>query len=319
MINSMVDTKYIQGLVDAGRDVVIQAVNPATGENVYNISEAIVLRSGTHITLDGCILRLADGVYTNVFISEGAYDTPDEITDISIVGINGATLSGGEPNGLTEKTANKDGLPAVTKNTMIFFRNVHGFKISGLRISDPRYWGITLIYTSDGIVENIEFKAANNVPNQDGIDLRRGCHDIEINNITGSTGDDTVALTALFNKASEKYNIMNASPDIYNVKISNISAEVTGGHGIIRLLCQDGIKMHDISISNVYDRLIDTKLTRCQAAVRLGDMRYWTISQSEVGDMYDITIDGVTTNAPIAVKQQYEIPGLVMSNIVQVK
>ena len=36
--------------------------------------------------------------------------------------------------------------------------------------------------------------------NQDGLDLRQGCHDIAIENITGYTGDDLVALTDIVGK-----------------------------------------------------------------------------------------------------------------------
>ena len=35
------------------------------------------------------------------------------------------------------------------------------------------------------------------VKNADGVDLRQGCHDIVIENLTGFTEDDSVALTAL--------------------------------------------------------------------------------------------------------------------------
>ena len=38
-----------------------------------------------------------------------------------------------------------------------------------------------------------------NMENQDGVDNRNGCHDILITDITGRTGDDMVALTAIAN------------------------------------------------------------------------------------------------------------------------
>ena len=41
----------------------------------------------------------------------------------------------------------------------------------------------------DGVKSNIE--------NQDGIDVRNGCSDLNISDITGCTGDDVVALTAI--------------------------------------------------------------------------------------------------------------------------
>jgi polygalacturonase len=319
----MNDSKYLQSLIDVGGEITIPSINPATGDNFYIITEALVLRSGDHVIIDGCILQLADGVYSNIFISEGAWDeNPAEVTDISITAINGGRLDGGKPNGLTEKTEKKDGRPPVLRNSFILFNNVSNFKLTSLKLTELRYWAITLYYCSDGVIEDIEFKASNNVPNQDGIDLRRGCHDIVINNITGSTGDDTVALTGLLTENPTHFYLKDKSQDIYNVTITNISAEVTGGHSIVRLLCHDGIKMYSIKVSNVYDRLIDTRLTRNQGAIRIGDVNYWHIKPAEAGDMYDITVSDVTTNAVIPVKIYEKIAGeeyVKVSNINVVK
>ena len=316
----MSDNQYLQSLLDKCGCITFPPINPADGGNIYNISEPLVIRSGCDLTLDGCVLRLCDGVYSNIFISEGAWEkTPAPTENISIRAVNGAILSGGKHNGLTERTANRDGRPSVLHNTLLLFRNVHGFRLSGLKIYDPRYWGMTFYYCSDGEIRDTEFRAANDAPNQDGIDLRRGCHDIIIDGVTGSTGDDTVALTALMHSLEERLEFDGASPDVYNVSISNVSTEVTGGHGIVRLLCHDGIKMHSIRIANIYDRLIDTKRTKCQAAIRIQDANYWTLSPARNGDMYDITIDGVTTNAPIAVKLHGDIPELRLRNIATVE
>ena len=309
------DTSYLQSLIDKGGDITFPAENPFTGENVYEINTALVVRSGCHITLDGCTLRLADGVYSNIFISEGAWDEAPLITDVSITGRNGAKLDGGNPNDLREKTANKNGLPIVLYNTFLLFRNVDGFEISDLLLSDPRYWCMTFYYCRNGEISDIEFKASDNVPNQDGIDLRRGCHDIVIKNICGSTGDDTIALTALDSIGEAKFSIPGESHDVYNVTISNVSSDVTGGHGIIRLLNHDGIKMHDIVIKDIYDRHIDGGGKVNIAAIRLGDENYWTKSKAADGDMYNIKIENVTTNSPLPVKIHGEIPGLEISGI----
>ena len=313
----MKDTEYLQSLIDKGGEITIPSGN-------YEINSPLVVKSGCHITLDGCTLTLADGVYSNIFISEGAWldATKDEIpllTDIRITGKNGASLSGGNPNDLREKTANKNGLPHVLHNTFILFRNVDGFEISGLKLTDPRYWCLTFYYCRNGKLTDLEFKASDNVPNQDGIDLRRGCHDIEISRLEGSTGDDTVALTALrHTQETEFFDVPGESDDIHDVTIKDVSAEVTGGHGIVRLLCQDGIKLHDVTVENVYDRHIDNGGKLNQASIRLGDSRYWTVSKAVVGDMYNITVKNVTTNSKLPVRIETEIPGLVTENIVQV-
>ncbi|MBR2353714.1 MAG: hypothetical protein IKA76_04335 [Clostridia bacterium] len=94
----------------------------------------------------------------------------------------------------------------------ILFANVDGFSISGLRIKESHGWGISLEACSNGRIEKIDFDArmhkmidgmVMNMENQDGVDLRNGCHHIVISDITGTTGDDVIALTAI--AANKKY------------------------------------------------------------------------------------------------------------------
>ena len=93
----------------------------------------------------------------------------------------------------------------------ILLANVEHFSIENLRIVDSHGWGISLEECANGRVTRIEFDARmnkiidglrSNMENQDGIDLRNGCHHIIISDITGCTGDDIVALTAV---GSDKY------------------------------------------------------------------------------------------------------------------
>ena len=90
----------------------------------------------------------------------------------------------------------------------ILLANVEHFSISNLRIVESHGWGISLEACSYGRVERIEFDACmskmidgmrQNMENQDGVDLRNGCHHITVSDITGHTGDDIVALTAIAN------------------------------------------------------------------------------------------------------------------------
>ncbi len=88
----------------------------------------------------------------------------------------------------------------------ILFANVENFSISNLRIVESHGWGISLESCTYGHVEKIEFDACmskmidgmrQNMENQDGVDIRNGCHHITISDISGRTGDDIVALTAI--------------------------------------------------------------------------------------------------------------------------
>lgn len=316
----MTDNVYLQTLLSASNEVIFPSINPRTGTNVYTIDSPLVLDSHKHIILDGCILKLADDVYSNIFISRGAWEIdPAPLSDITILGKNGAVFDGGmKDNGLHEKTAFTDGRPAVLHNTFLLLRHVSGFRIDGIQMRNPRYWGMTFYYCWNGEITNIAFEAADNVPNQDGIDLRIGCHDIRIENISGSTGDDTIALTALGSIGDGKFAVARLPRDIHDIVIRNISTEVTGGHGIIRLLCHDTIKIHDVQIENIYDRAIDTKGKLCQAAIRIGDTNYSTVKRAERGDLANIAVRRVRSCACEIVKIIGEIDNYTEEDVVRV-
>lgn len=92
------------------------------------------------------------------------------------------------------------------RNIGILFANVQNFSIENVKIVCPHAWGISLEACGKGTISKIEFKAnmskkidgmLHNIENQDGIDLRNGCHNIVISDISGETGDDVIALTAI--------------------------------------------------------------------------------------------------------------------------
>ena len=313
------DTAYLQKLIDSSDTAVIPKTNPLTGDDLWIISSPLFLTSQKTVILDGAHLRLADGVSSNIFATEvpvGEPKTADDLLhDIHILGQNDAVLDGGIHNGLTEKTANKDGRPHILNNTFVYLRGVSGFSVKNLRIVNPRYWGLTFTYCDGGEISDIDFTAANDAPNQDGIDLRVGCHDIVIRSITGSTGDDTVALTGLLGITGQKQEIEGLSHDIHDVIIENISAYVTGGHGIIRLLCHDGVNLYNVRMAHIHDRSIDCDGVRCQAAIRIGDRNYAGIRPALPEEMHDITVSDVLTNAKIAVKLHGGPQTLVLQNV----
>ena len=124
----------------------------------------------------------------------------------------------------------------------VLLANVENFSIENLRIVDSHGWGISLEACAHGRVSRIEFDAhmhkmidglRSNMENQDGVDIRCGCHHIVISDITGCTGDDIVALTAY---ASPRYlpggsmrttHVMHndwtkRERDIYDIVIRNV-------------------------------------------------------------------------------------------------
>ncbi len=101
------DAARIQAAVDearaSGGAVRIPRINARTNEPLWEIDTAIELHSGSVVYLDNCHLRLADGVFCNIFKNSHAR-TPQGLTpagrqyDIRILGLGNAVLDGGNHN-----------------------------------------------------------------------------------------------------------------------------------------------------------------------------------------------------------------------------
>ena len=269
----------------------------ATVTGAWEIDDAIRIPSDFTLILDGCHLRMADGSYSNMFINEH-HGTDVGLTaqgtdcNISIIGRGEAILDGGKYNGLSEKTPKEAGLPPIWKNSLILFTNVRGFRISDIFCRNQRWWALNFIYCSEGYIGNVDFTSNDTaidengneyhglirdryddvlVKNADGIDLRRGCHDILIENITGFTEDDTIALTGLYGRVERALSVEELPPDIYNVTIRNIRSAAFCTN--VRLLNQGNVKLHDIVIDGVYDTSETSPyMDKGLYAVRIGDM-----------------------------------------------
>ncbi|MBR7162070.1 MAG: hypothetical protein IKD07_06600, partial [Clostridia bacterium] len=203
----------------------------ATVSGNWEMDAAVRLPSNFTLILEDAHLKMADGVYSNMFVNEH-HDTQIGKTadgtdrNINIIGRGTAVLDGGIYNGLSEKNSLKDGMPPIWKNNLLLFTNVDGFKVAGLSFRNQRWWALNFIYCANGYVGDIDF-CANDigidetgneyhglqrdkynevlVKNADGIDLRQGCHDIVIENITGFVEDDSVALTALNGRMEQTF------------------------------------------------------------------------------------------------------------------
>ena len=275
------------------------------------IERAILLPSDFVLELDDCLVQLKPGTRDNLIRNAGAVGH-NEISpnrNIIVRGKGRAVLCGGTEN---HYAPNRSGDVNGWRTISILFCKVDGFKIENLTLRETQAWGVSVEHGCvHGHIANINFEDTNKMLNQDGIDVRKGCHDILIENITGVCGDDVVALTALRRRKPTVPgkpcmqiggNAPTDSDDVYNVTIRNVRARCAGGHGIIRLLCQDGIKMHDIVVSNVVDTTdLARGDNRAFAAIRIGDVKYWSICRAKLGDMYGIVVNGVDSKSKTAV------------------
>ena len=244
------------------------------------IDRAVLLPSNTELVIDGCKLKLADGVFDNIIRSAGLipdsakpYDrckTIEPVRNIRITGKNGAVLEGSDKpyTALNPKTGVVEpwlGDFFGWRTVGILLSSVKCFEISGFTMQKTHCWAVSMDCSEYGCLHEIIFNT--DVKNGDGIDFRNGCAYCMVENISGTTSDDTVACTALsgnYLTAESKY-IYPMQPTghegegnsgIHDIVIRNIR---TGGkhHGVICLATSPSV--YNIIIDSVVEERPSTR------------------------------------------------------------
>ena len=312
----------------------------ATVEGNWEIETAVRLPSDFTLVLKDCYLIMADGVYSNMFVNLN-HGTAEGKTaagmnkNINIVGCGEAILDGGKYNGLSERNHNKDGMPPIWKNNLLLFTGVDGFKISGIKCVNQRWWALNFVYCRNGYLGNIHFcssdigvDASGNeyhglerskyeevlVKNSDGIDLRQGCRNIIIENITGFTEDDSIALTALNGELEQSFKVDGLPSDLCNIEIRNIRTAAFCTN--VRLLNQGDIALHDILIDGVEDvGRQSSRMDHGLYTVRIGDTRIYGTRHATEDETYNITVRNVIGGGDYVISLAGQMKNLVLENI----
>lgn len=309
----------------------------------YDIFDTIILPSDFTLILEDCCLRLADGVATHIFRNAACkpgvpMTTADRDHDIRIIGIGRAILDGGEYNGLSEKNSCQDGRPHISQNNMLLFSNVSGFTVTGLQVRHQRWWALNFLYCDRGTIRDIDFCSDDTridengnrvhgfyqgcyrsiyIKNADGIDIRSGCHDILIENITGFCEDDIVALTNLPGDLEDKlYCVSDATRDLYNIVIRNIRG--SSFCSMIRLLNQTaGARLYNVLIDGVFDDSKDSAhLDRGNMAFNIGDTHQYGLSEIAEDAICDVMIRNVYVRGLSAIRLAGAMKNVQTENIV---
>ena len=318
------DSERIQNAISLAKEtgentVVIPKHNERTKTDRWVIEESILLPDDITLIFDGAHLFQADGVFCNMFLTENlATGQKREQKNITLTGKNGAILDGGTYNGLRETNSDKDGMPHISKNTTLLFYHATNVEVSSLKIVNQRWWAITNIFVTHSRFRDLEFQADFSrmdengvhypdqkpqnykevyIKNADGIDLRVGCHHIEIKNISGFTEDDTVALTALKGVLKWAPQPENTDLDIHHVTVKNVKSSPYCCANI-RLLCADGTKIYEVLIEDIED--LREEYPDSFAAIKIGDIAYST-NYAKPEDVHHITIRNVSSKAPYGV------------------
>lgn len=274
--------------------VVIPRWNMRANQPRWDIDETISLPSDMTVELWGCHLRLADFCYCNMFSNSNAYMTEErtsasEQKNIRITGVGDAVLDGGNHNGLLEKTANKNGLPHIVHNVMVLFINVSGVVVENIHICRQRFYGCSFYFCDHGRVSNIDFYSRELVPNLDGVDLRTGTQHFLVENITGTTSDDAVAMNNLSGDCLYNRGVVDKAPASHHILVRNVMADPARWY-VVRLLLHDGHTLQDVVVDTVIDASLTEFKKRPQACFNIGFPEYIRVRETELGELARITV-----------------------------
>jgi len=305
------DTMVIQKMIDdakaAGKtEVTIPSVNPRDGSNTWLIAKPIVLPSDMTVYVKDCLMQIVKYAYCAVFTVENDYahgiTVDDELKNVNIIGIGDATLRHAHDDKLNKFSMSGRRLPRVNiKQNFVYFRNVNGFRVENLTCIEAAFWNLNFLYCRNGVVNNIYYINNNTVINQDGIDLRTGCNNITISNLYGTTGDDSVAFTALGASTEKRLFVIGKDYDIHDITVKNICTRIVSGCFNLRLLNHDGNKVYNIDVDGIYDTSVDFGKPLAGATVVLGSMSYSSTSEAQKGDLYNVTLKNIVSGVSPAV------------------
>lgn len=259
-----------------------EAVAVILDSQKWIIDRAILLSSNTELVIDGCTLKLGDGVFDNIIRVAGIKPNPhnpngaclslEPVRNIKISGLRGAVVEGADnpytaPNPNTGMTEKWVGDFFGWRTVGILIAGAEHYEVSGLTIRKTHCWAISQESSQYGYLHDIVFHTE--VKNGDGIDFRNGCAYGWVENISGYTSDDTVACTALDNSVSavnSKYIWPMQSmgypargagaADIHDIVIRNVT---TSGrhHAVICLATSPSV--YNITIDGVREAAASTR------------------------------------------------------------
>lgn len=301
------DALAIQTMIDeavaAGKhEVTIPSVNPRTGESRWIISDTIEVPSEMTVYVTDCYMVAGDFFIGNIITNKACWIpemTPaDEEHDIHIIGVGEANFAGGRFNGLHTNTVNNSGFNSLY-NPLIMLNNVRDFSIENLRIEESRIWGMMVCYSQYGVIRHIDVWDSRFVVEQDGIDVRCGTNNILVEDVAGRSGDDTVALNAI---RPYQLRVYGKHDDIREITVRNVNSRLVDMRMQVRITAANGYKIHNCTVENVRDTRPDFGGLWASSSIRVGDDKYWSDKDTEVGDITGIVIRNVEADSQYAVQ-----------------
>lgn len=268
----------------------IPRYNARTGETQWTIEKAIAVPSGMTVVLDNCKLVQASGCYDHLFTAEKGAE------NIAVLGEGNVTLSGGEPNRLQETTAGKYGLPEISVNAMLYFDGVKGLTFDNLHIEDQRWAAFDFKHCENIKLTHLDFQNVPHLPNLTAMLFEHGCKHVEIEDITGRSGHDTIYI-----RANER-ETPGPDTEICDFKLRTVNVDPARG-SIVQFNVSGGNKVHDFTMDTIYDSSDFFEKRRSESTVGVGHPSYRPVKRAELGDIYNIRMKNAISrsNAGISV------------------
>ena len=344
----------IRAAAKAGCRVVVPHRNEAGDgpRDIWLLDSAILVQDNTILELDNCHIKLSDRCRDNMIRSANCGLGISEIQPmqhIQIYGVGHVVLEGADrpratgdsAKTLGERTYGTDaGVEGKSqtgdwRNIGILLAEVEHFRVENLHIKDSHCWAISLERCAFGRVRDIDFASSGHkvidgvrqtTLNQDGLDLRQGCHDIIIQGIAGHSGDDLVALTNINHASavagSEKSTMVSAAncragglDDIRNITLRDIRGHSVGRHHVVRFLNAGGLRLYNV----VLDGLIDTSPPGrpCKATLKIGDSNPKWGGVTPLGDTSGLLLSNISSASQFTILIAGSLVDSCISNVIR--
>jgi len=280
------------------RQVLIPRFNAHANRGYWLIDTPVLLPDDFTVILDNAWLIQADGARCNIFRNAHMYTDRWEIPQhgIRIIGQGDAILDGGNSNGICQANHNQNGLPHVRCNNMILMHNVENFEVRNIEVRNQRWWALNFLFCSHGVISDIHSFADGKLQNQDGINLRLGCHHISISRITGVSGDDLIALTAIC-RSDMDFRPGNAELDIHDITIQDVLG-TSFRQAVVALRAEDEANVYNVSIENVIESNGADLNNLPYTVIRVGQNKYY---DRHVGICRNIRVKNIRARRGFAV------------------
>ena len=274
--DSKTDSECIEDAIDFVRSFDKKTIIFDTN---VTINKVILLPDNTTVKLINCTITQEDEMFDNVFRGENVllkdddyYYVPSDIKtlkNIKIIGDGNSKIIGCTVNKKYTDGTTMTGDGWGGRTHQINMSCVDGFELCGLEFSKTRGWCIELEFVKNFYVHDLVFNTVG-VENADGLDVRAGCKFGRIENLSGTTGDDTIAFNThikpdLTYPISSHYKFPNEYTYLYNNNlcetdaragdISNIVCEniskTNGSCHLAVFLAMYGHRITNISMNNI--------------------------------------------------------------------